>query len=34
MPKRKTTDKEYQDLTKEIDVIALQQILKRLFSIS
>ena len=32
MPKRKTADKEYQDLTKDIDVIALQENIKVFFS--
>lgn len=32
MPKRKTVDKEYQDLTKDIDVKALQQNIKEFFA--
>ena len=31
MPKRKTADKEYQDLTKDIDVVALQENIKLFF---
>jgi hypothetical protein len=31
MPKRKTTDKEYQDLTKDIDIVALQETMKALY---
>ena len=31
MPKRKTADKEYQDLTKDIDIIALQDNVKVFF---
>lgn len=31
MPKRKTVDKEYQDLTKDIDIVALQENVKAFF---